>query len=147
MLESVSTKQPIILFDGVCNLCNASVNWVIDVDRQGVFRFASLQSKAATAVLAAAGFSGPLPDSVILVDEAGVHVRSTAALRIAQRLGFPWSMAVLGYVLPEFLRDWIYKWIAANRYRWFGRQESCRLPSPATAGRFLATPSDSADAP
>lgn len=130
-------QQPVILFDGVCNLCNASVNWILDLDRKGVFRFASLQSKAAAAVLDAAGFTGALPDSVVLVDEEGVHLRSTAALRIAQRLGFPWSLAVVGYLLPAFLRDAIYKWIAANRYRWFGRQESCRMPAGEEASRFL----------
>jgi predicted DCC family thiol-disulfide oxidoreductase YuxK len=133
----VKREPAVILFDGVCNLCNASVNWVLDLDRNAEFRFASLQSKAGAGVLRAAGFVGEIPDSVILVDEDGVHLRSTAALRIALRLGFPWSMAVVGFVLPAFLRDAIYKIIAANRYRWFGRQESCRLPSAETAARFL----------
>lgn len=114
----------------------------MDADRNAVFRFASLQSKAASQVLRAAGFTGEVPDSVILVDESGVHFRSTAALRIALRLGLPWSMAVVGFVLPAFLRDAIYKLIAANRYRWFGKQQSCRMPTPETAARFLPEKGD-----
>ena len=127
-------QAPIILFDGVCNLCNASINWIIDRDPKQIFRFASLQSEAARQLLPSIE---TLPDSVILIDEEGVHTRSTAALRIARRLGFPWSLAVLATPLPAFFRDAIYKWIARNRYSWFGRSETCRIPTPELASRFL----------
>lgn len=126
-----------ILFDGVCNLCHASVNWVIAHDPDAVFRFASLQSAAGRKALEEAGCAGGVPDSVVLIDEEGAHLRSTAAIRIAVRLGFPWALAVAGYVLPLFLRDGIYKWVAAHRYAWFGRQEACLLPSAELAARFL----------
>ncbi|MBM3762306.1 MAG: thiol-disulfide oxidoreductase DCC family protein [Acidobacteria bacterium] len=126
--------QPVILFDGVCNLCHAAVQWVIDRDPKGVFRFASLQSEAAREVLQGVG---ELPDSVVLVDKEGVHTRSEAAVRIAARLGWPYRIAVLGRVMPGLLRDAVYGWIARNRYGWFGRSESCRVPTAELAGRFL----------
>ncbi len=125
---------PIILFDGVCNLCNAAINWIIDHDPKQIFRFASLQSEAARQVHPDID---SLPDSIILIDEAGIHTRSTAALRIARRLGFPWSLAVLAIPLPAFFRDSIYKYIARNRYSWFGRTDTCRIPTPELASRFL----------
>ena len=126
--------SPVILFDGVCNLCQASVTWVIARDRAEVFRFASLQSAAARELLRGV----TVPDSVVLVDEAGVHTRSAAALRIARRLGFPWAMlGWVGAVLPRFLRDAVYDWVARNRYAWFGKQDACLLPTPALAARFL----------
>jgi predicted DCC family thiol-disulfide oxidoreductase YuxK len=127
-------KTPIILFDGVCNLCHAAVQWVIDHDPKQIFRFASLQSQAAQSLLVELG---PLPDSIVLVDEAGVHTRSQAAMRIARRLGLPWSLAAVGAIFPAFVRDGVYRWIARNRYSWFGRRESCRVPSPELAARFL----------
>lgn len=127
-------ENPIILFDGVCNLCNASVLWVIDHDPKQIFRFASLQSDAARRTVPNLT---TLPDSIVLIDEQGIHTRSTAALRIARRLGFPWSLASLATVLPAFLRDAVYQWIARNRYTWFGRSDTCRIPSPELASRFL----------
>ncbi len=128
------TSGPVILFDGVCNLCHASVNWVIARDRGNVFRFASLQSAAARELLRGI----PVPDSVVLVDEAGVHTRSAAALRIARRLGFPWVLlGWVGALVPRFLRDALYDLVARHRYAWFGKQDACSLPTPALAARFL----------
>lgn len=127
-------QAPIILFDGVCNLCNAAINWIIDRDSNDIFRFASLQSEAARQLLP--GIDS-LPDSIVLIDEAGVHTRSTAAIRIARRLGFPWSLAIFATPLPAFFRDAAYKWIARNRYSWFGRTSTCRIPTPDLASRFL----------
>jgi predicted DCC family thiol-disulfide oxidoreductase YuxK len=129
-----SAMQPVILFDGVCHLCHAAVRWVIDRDAKGVFRFASLQSEAAREVLQGVG---ELPDSVVLVDEEGVHTRSEAAMRIARRLGFPYSLVALGRLMPGFLRDRVYGWVARNRYGWFGRMDSCKVPTAELAWRFL----------
>lgn len=128
---------PILLFDGVCNLCNASVNFVIDRDPKGRFRFASLQSGAAKRALQRAGVVEDLPDSVVLIDRKGVHTQSTAALRVARRLGPPWSLLAIFLILPRILRDPLYTWIARNRYRWFGRQTACRIPTPDLKDRFL----------
>jgi len=126
-----------ILFDGVCNLCNGFVRFVIPRDPEARFRFAALQSPAAEALLRDAGVVQPLPDSVVLIEDGRVYVRSTAALRIARALRFPWRLAYAGVVVPRFIRDGIYDAVAANRYRWFGRRESCMIPTPDLARRFL----------
>ena len=127
----------VILFDGVCNLCNAAVRWVIERDQREIFRFASLQSLAGREALAAAGAPAGGPDSVILVDESGVHTQAEAMLRICGRLGFPWSLARVGRALPRRWRDALYAWVACHRYRWFGRRDACLKPTPALRGRFL----------
>ncbi|MBL7796724.1 MAG: thiol-disulfide oxidoreductase DCC family protein [Saprospiraceae bacterium] len=128
---------PILLFDGVCNLCNASVQWVLQRDRAAVFRFAALQSEAGQALLARFGLETAHFDTVVLVDGDRIFTRSDAALEILRRLGMPWSaLAILRWV-PRRLRDAVYNWVARNRYRWFGRQEQCLLPRKEWAQRFL----------
>lgn len=133
-------QRPIILFDGVCNLCNTAVRWVLKRDKQERFDFAALQSQAARRELGKV--LGPeeiqaLPASIVLIDSDGVHIRSTASLRIARALGFPSSMLGWGVVVPRPIRDAIYDLIARRRYRWFGRRESCMTPSADVAARFL----------
>ncbi|MDI1290440.1 MAG: thiol-disulfide oxidoreductase DCC family protein [bacterium] len=129
--------RPLILFDGVCNFCNASAKWIIKRDSRATFAFASLQSRAARDALTAAGARAPLPDSVVLIDASGVHTRSDAALRIAVGLGFPWSLASCLKLVPRSLRDWVYAWFARHRYSWFGRSESCMMPTPEIRARFI----------
>jgi predicted DCC family thiol-disulfide oxidoreductase YuxK len=131
-----------ILFDGVCNLCNGFVQFVIRHDSPGRFHFAALQSAAGQALLAAHGqpnlaASAADPDSVVLVDGGHVYTHSTAVLRIAKHLGGIWQLAAVGWLLPRAWRDALYRYVAQHRYRWFGRQESCLLPTPALRGRFL----------
>jgi len=131
---------PLILFDGVCNLCNTAVQWVIARDQHATFRFASLQSAAARTAIEeriGADAASRLPDSIVLLDERGLHTRSTAALRIATKLGFPWSLAAIWFVLPRFLRDPVYDFIGKRRYRWFGKKDACMVPSPELRARFL----------
>ena len=127
-----------ILFDGVCNLCNGFVRFVIARDPAARFRFAALQSPAASALLREAGDAQPLPDSVVLVEDGRVYVRSAAALRIARGLRFPWPLAYAAIVVPRFIRDRIYDAVAANRYRWFGRRDVCMVPTPDLARRVLS---------
>ena len=132
--------QPIILFDGVCNLCNSAVQWVIERDKEGRFDFASLQSDAVSTELEGrlgTEETDALPDSIVLLDSEGVHIRSEAALRIARRLGSPYTLLRLGVVLPRPIRDAVYDLIARNRYRWFGRRDTCMTPTPDLAVRFL----------
>ncbi len=132
--------RPIILFDGVCNLCISAVQRVIERDKGGRFYFASLQSDAARRELEkllGAEEIDALPDSIVLLDPEGVHTRSAAALRIARGLGFPYALLRLGVVLPRPVRDAIYDLIARNRYRWFGRRDTCMTPTPDLAARFL----------
>ena len=130
-----------ILFDGVCNLCNGFVQFIIRHDAAGRYRFAALQSEAGRALLLAHGVAPATlaadPDSVILLSGGQLYSHSTAVLRIARGLGGVWQLAALGGVLPRAWRDGIYRFIARHRYRWFGRQESCMLPTPALKARFL----------
>lgn len=129
--------QPVLLFDGVCNLCNSSVQWVLLHDPKGIFRFAALQSETGQALLQKAGFPGDRIESVVLVDGDRFFMRSDAVLEAARRLGGPWRLLGLFRIVPRPLRDAVYNWIARNRYRWFGRQEQCMLPRPEWKGRFI----------
>jgi predicted DCC family thiol-disulfide oxidoreductase YuxK len=128
---------PILLFDGVCNFCNGSVNFVIDHDPAGRFRFASLQSEAGQALLGVHGLADLPLSSLVLIDEGTAHLRSEAVLRTARRLGG--SFALLGAlrVVPHGLRDALYRAFAGRRYWLFGKSEQCRVPDPETRARFL----------
>lgn len=126
-----------ILFDGVCNLCNGFVQFVIARDPRAQFRFAALSSGPAAALLRASGVREPIPDTMVLVEDGRVYFRSDAPLRIARRLTFPWPLAYGFAVVPRFLRDRVYDVIAARRYRWFGRRDVCMVPTPELRNRFL----------
>jgi predicted DCC family thiol-disulfide oxidoreductase YuxK len=126
-----------ILFDGVCNLCNGAVQFVIERDPAARFHFAALQTDAAARLIESTGVRDPLPDSIVLVEDGRVFTRSTAALRIARHLRFPWPAAYVMIVIPRPLRDCIYNFVARNRYAWFGRREACMVPTPALRARFL----------
>src|SRR5262249_11131123 len=124
----MTTTDSIILFDGVCNLCNSSVDFIIRRDRRARFRFASLQSAPARLLLREFGLDDSDPKSIVLIENGRAYCRSTAALRIARRLCGPWPLFYVLIVIPPALRDWIYDLMARNRYRWFGRRETCRVP-------------------
>lgn len=128
----------IVLFDGVCNFCNASAVWIIRRDRRALIRLAALQSPAGQAALRSANATQPLPDSLILIDSHGVHVKSDAALGIARHLGFPWSWACILKILPKSLRNAVYDYVARHRYAWFGKQSQCAVPTPEMRERFLS---------
>jgi predicted DCC family thiol-disulfide oxidoreductase YuxK len=137
MTAAPEAPGPVILFDGVCRFCAWSVRFVIERDPRGVFRFASLQSEAGRGLLRDHGLSGDAMDSMALIDQAGVWRESDAALRICRCLRAPWRyLAVLRFV-PKFLRDPLYRLIARNRYRWFGKSDTCLVPSPGIRARFL----------
>lgn len=135
--KSDTTEQPILLFDGVCNLCNASVQWVLLRDRKARFRFAALQSDLGQKLLLQHGLSAENLDTVVLVIGEQIFLRSDAPLEIVRRLGGLWPLLYGFKILPKALRDAMYNFVAKNRYRWFGRQESCMLPRPEWKGRFL----------
>ena len=128
--------EGVVLFDGYCNLCDRSVRFVIDRDRRRVFRFAPSQSPGAAAFLARCGL-GSAPGTIVFVERDGWSVRSTAAIRMARRLGFPWSLYAVALIIPAPLRDLAYRIIARNRVRWFGQRDTCRIPTPEEAGQFL----------
>jgi predicted DCC family thiol-disulfide oxidoreductase YuxK len=131
--------HPIVLFDGVCNLCNGAVNFLIDRDPSSTLRFASLQSEAAHDVLKAFGRTIRFgdPESILLVEGGRVYERSSAVLRIVRHLSGAWWLLGALLVVPRPLRDVVYQWVAANRYRWFGKSDVCRVPTPLLRERFL----------
>ena len=135
--ESIANTPKIILFDGVCNLCNGSVQFVIQRDSNKVFRYAALQSDFAKKLLESLNQPAPDIESVILVDGNSVYYRSDAALRIAKRLSGAWPMLSIFLIVPRFIRDAVYNFIGRNRYMWFGKQESCMIPTPELKELFL----------
>ena len=128
----------VILFDGICNLCNASVIFVLEYERKPVFQFASIQSEAGKELLKACGLPGDYSQAVILIENGTMYSSSTAALRIGQQLRFPWSsLSYMGFIVPRFARDWVYRQIAKHRYRWFGKRDVCMVPTGDLKARFL----------
>lgn len=134
--------RKIILYDGVCNLCDSAVRFILPRDPKGQFCFASLQGEfarkfAANDPIARSAINASSPETIILIDGEQFYERSTAVLRIAAGLHFPWSLLGLLRIIPRPIRDAAYCWVARNRYRWFGKKESCPLPRPEWKSRFL----------
>lgn len=132
--------QDIVLFDGVCNLCNEAVQFIIRHDKNAHFKFASLQSKVAKKFLFQYGIeiSNP-PESILLIRENKIFYQSSAVLRIAQKLDGAWKIATVLFIIPKFICNFIYRFIAKNRYKWFGKKDECMLPTPELKSRFLDT--------
>lgn len=138
MTALTDIKQPVILFDGVCNLCNGAVQYVIKHDLENRFLFASLQSQFGQQVLAAHQLlSNTNFNSFILLQNGIIYQRSTAALLVAKQLKGAIRLLHWCIVVPSFIRDGVYNIIAKNRYKWFGKQEACWLPTPELKSRFL----------
>jgi predicted DCC family thiol-disulfide oxidoreductase YuxK len=133
----MSESHPIVLFDGVCNLCNGAIDFIIQRDPQRRFRFASLQSRVGRELLTRHGMDPEEMSSLVLVEDGKVYLRSAGALRIAGQLRFPWNLGYVFIAVPTPLRDVVYRWIARNRYRWFGKRDVCRLPTPEERATFL----------
>jgi predicted DCC family thiol-disulfide oxidoreductase YuxK len=142
---STAEQQPnagdaLVLFDGVCNLCSASVQWIIARDRSKRFRFASLQSQAGRRALAQAGVDSSLADqleSLVVIADDAAFTHSRAILAIAGRLGLPWSLATVARVMPRGVCDALYSVVARRRYQWFGRRTECMVPTDDLRARFL----------
>lgn len=130
-------KHKIILFDGVCNLCNDSVKLVIKNDKKDIFRFTALQSEAGVALVTKHGIDTSTTDSIILIDQDSVYAKSSAALKIAKHLSGGYPLLYGFMILPKFIRNWVYDIIAKNRYKWFGRKDSCMIPTPQLKKKFL----------
>lgn len=128
-------QRTLLFFDGHCNLCNSTVDFVLRHDRANTIFVASLQGKTAAEVLHDDQRHGN--DSVVLWHNGRAHVASSAVLHTARLMGFPWSMVVVFFVIPPFLRNAVYRFIARNRYHWFGERDSCRMPTPEEKERFL----------
>jgi len=130
-------QHPVILFDGICNLCNSAVQFVIKRDKKQRFRFASLQSEQGQQVLDEMQYPLTRADSFYLVENGKVFDRSTAALRVVRALQGLWPLLYGFIVVPPFIRDGVYKVIAKNRYRWFGQRNTCMVPTAENRARFL----------
>lgn len=131
------TGTILVLFDGVCNLCNGSVRFLLRRDRRGRFRFAALQSAAGQAALRRHSLSSTQLTTIVAIENGRAWTESAAALLLARRLPWPWPLLAAFTLVPRPLRDALYAWVSRHRYRWFGRRESCMLPSPELADRFL----------
>ncbi|MBX2840159.1 MAG: thiol-disulfide oxidoreductase DCC family protein [Flammeovirgaceae bacterium] len=136
-IKTTTSLQKIILFDGVCNLCNSSVNFIIDRDSKAKFKFTSLQSEEGQEILKK--FKLPTEDfnTIIYLENGKVYNRSSAALKIAKGLDALWPILYIFYILPTFIRDFFYNIIANNRYKWFGKEDTCRIPTPELKSRFI----------
>jgi predicted DCC family thiol-disulfide oxidoreductase YuxK len=130
-------SHALVLFDGVCNLCQGTVGFLLPRDRKGTLRFASLQSETGHRESLAHGLDASALDSVVLIEGGRAYTKSSAALRIARHLRGAWPLFTVLRIVPRFLRDPVYDWIARHRYRWFGKTESCLLPRPEWRDRFL----------
>ena len=137
MIE-LPTKKPLVLFDGVCNLCNASVKYIIKHDKKDVFRFTALQSEVGQKIVKEFNIDTIKTDSIILYSEKKeIYYKSTAALKIASHLGFPLNLLIVFFIVPPCIRNWVYNYIAKNRYVWYGKRETCMIPTPELRKKFI----------
>ncbi|MEP7109213.1 MAG: thiol-disulfide oxidoreductase DCC family protein [Ferruginibacter sp.] len=129
--------KPTILFDGICNLCNGAVNFVIQRDKKSLLKFGALQSEAGQQLLKQFNLPVSALHSFIFIEKGIAYTQSTAALKVCKYLTALWPLLYGFIIVPGFIRDGIYNWIAKNRYKWFGKQDQCMIPTPKIIDRFL----------
>jgi predicted DCC family thiol-disulfide oxidoreductase YuxK len=132
------SQHGIILFDGICNFCHRSVNIIIRRDKKKYFQFAPIQSDTGKQLMAQYGLDPIRFDSVILINRDKAYTYSSAVLHIARRLTGVYPLLYTGIIVPRFIRDFMYKWVARNRYKWFGKKDQCMVPTPEVRSRFLS---------
>lgn len=138
MTFGVPKDKKLILFDGVCNLCNSSVQYVIKHDKNQRFMFTALQSETGKKIIDHFNIDTRKVDSIILyTPEKGITYKSTAALKVAAQLGFPTNILSIFLIIPSFISNWVYDVIAKNRYKWYGKKEACMIPTPELKSKFL----------
>lgn len=135
-VDYVAQDLPIIFFDGVCGMCNRFVDLILKIDNKGVFMFAPIQGETAKQMLPPLSES-PQEWSMFYLDERGVYKESDAFLEVYRHLGGVWRLLNLLGLVPRGIRNFVYRTVARNRYRWFGRRDACRIPSPEEQCRFL----------
>ncbi len=136
IIRGIAQKPPIIFFDGVCGMCNRFVDLILRIDNKGVFRFAPIQGETAKQMLPPLS-EAPQEWSMFYLDERGIREESDAFLEVYRRLGGVWWLLSLLRLVPRSVRDFVYRTVARNRYRWFGRRDACRIPTPDEESRFL----------
>ena len=133
----VNSDKPIILFDGVCNFCNAMVNFIIRQDKKNIFLFATLQSNSGKKLLEQYTINWQRSDSFVIIENGRAYQKSNAALKLYNKLPWYWKWMQFFWIVPKFIRDGLYNLIAKNRYKWFGKKEECMLPSAEMRKKFL----------
>ena len=134
---SAPQDRPVVLFDGICNLCNSSVRFILKHDKREKFLFSSIQSDASKNLLLHQNYKIKEMNSILLVQDGQIHEKSEAVLRIASQLRFPWNLGSALRIIPLKLRDGVYDWVARNRYRWFGKKDSCTFSMAPYENRFV----------
>ena len=137
-MNDSKSQHPVILFDGVCNFCNGSVNFIIQQDKKKVFRFAALQSEAGQRLLKEHNLPTKEFESFVLIDNGKVYQKSSAGLKVYGKLPWHWKWTQAFWLVPKAIRDGVYDLVARNRYKWFGKKEACMVPTPERRSRFLA---------
>lgn len=132
-----TSQQAVLLFDGVCNLCNGFVQFVVKRDPQGIFKFTSLQSEAGQQLMQDHGFNSDKINTVILIKNGKAYSRSDAPLQVVRLFSGLWPLLYIFIIIPKGIRDFIYDWVAKNRYKWFGKKDQCMIPTPELKERFL----------
>ncbi|MFL1012728.1 thiol-disulfide oxidoreductase DCC family protein [Flavisericum labens] len=138
VMVNLPKNKKLILFDGVCNLCTGSVQYVIKQDKNNLFMFAALQSDIGKIIIEKFKIDTSKTDSILLYSpEKGIEHKSTAALKIASKLRFPINLMVVFFIIPTFIRNGVYDYIAKNRYKWYGKKDACMIPTPELKSKFL----------
>ncbi len=138
MINQLPENKQLILFDGVCNLCNNAINYVIKHDKKSMFMFAPLQSETGKKIIDKFKIDTDKMDSILLYSpKKGLSYKSTAALKIASYLGFPLNLLPVFYIIPGSIRNWVYDFIAKNRYKWFGKKDACMIPTKELRAKFI----------
>ena len=140
MISKVPTDKQLILFDGVCNLCNSSVLYVIKRDKKDKFLFAPLQSDIGKTIINKFQIDTDNTDSILLYNpkNESLSYKSSAALHVAKQLGFPINILSVFLIVPTFISNWVYDYIAKNRYKWYGKKDVCMIPTPELKSKFIA---------
>lgn len=134
---SPELEHDIVIFDGVCNFCDSSVQFILKHDNNDRYRFVPFQQPTGEALLKKYGIDPATIDSIVLIEQQQAFKKSTAILKITRRMSGLWPLMYAFIIVPKFLRDPIYEWIGRNRYRWFGKKEACMIPSPDVRAKFL----------
>ena len=133
----MAAEKKIVLFDGICNLCSSSVQFIIKRDKKNQFLFASLQSSSASELLKKYSYAESNLNSFILIDNNKIFTHSSAVLRVLKSLSSMWSVCYIFIIVPKFIRDGVYNFIAKHRYKWFGKKDECWIPTPELQSKFL----------
>jgi len=131
-------SHPIILFDGICNFCNAMVNFIISQDKKNVFLFAALQSVPGKQLLEQCKIDWKTDDSFVVIENGKAYKKSNAALVLYNNLPWYWKWSQIFWIVPRFIRDAVYDLVARNRHKWFGKKDQCMIPTPQIKAKFLS---------